>query len=69
MGNGLRLAVGFSIVCEVVDYLTPLAGLRARAADVGQILETLCAMGQARRGPPSAKATAGQANADGTFLP
>jgi len=42
---------------------------RARAADVGEILETLCAMDKARRGPPSAKATAGQANADGTFLP
>ena len=42
---------------------------RARPADVGEILETLCAMGKARRGPPSAKATAGQAKTDGTFLP
>ena len=42
---------------------------RARAADVGEILETLCAMGKARRGPPSAKATAGLAKAEGTFLP
>jgi hypothetical protein len=42
---------------------------RARAADVGEILETLCAMGKARRGPPSAKATAGQANTQGTNLP
>ena len=31
---------------------------RARAADVGEILETLCAVGQARRG-----------KADGTYLP
>jgi hypothetical protein len=31
---------------------------RARAADVGEILETLCAVGKARRG-----------KADGTFLP
>jgi hypothetical protein len=31
---------------------------RARPADVGEILETLCAMGKARRG-----------KADGTFLP
>ena len=42
---------------------------RAKPADVGEILETLCAMGKARRGPPSAEATAGQAKADGTFLP
>jgi len=42
---------------------------RARAADVGEILETLCAVGKARRGPPSAKSTAGQAKAEGTFLP
>jgi hypothetical protein len=42
---------------------------RARPADVGEILEMLCAMGKARRGPPSVKATAGQAKADGTFLP
>jgi hypothetical protein len=41
---------------------TPLAGWGARAADVGQILETLCAVGKARRGPPSAKTTVGQAN-------
>jgi hypothetical protein len=31
---------------------------RAKAADVGEILETLCAMGKARRG-----------KADGTYLP
>jgi hypothetical protein len=31
---------------------------RARASDVGEILETLCAVGRARRG-----------KADGTFLP
>ena len=42
---------------------------RARAADVGEILETLCAMGKARRGPPSTEPTAGQAKGDGTFLP
>ena len=42
---------------------------RASPADVGEILETLCAMGKARRGPPSATATAGQAKTDGTFLP
>ena len=42
---------------------------RARSADVGEILETLCAMGKARRGPPSVKAATGQAKADGTFLP
>ena len=42
---------------------------RAKAADVGEILETLCAVGKARRGPPSAKPTAGQAKAEGTFLP
>jgi hypothetical protein len=42
---------------------------RAKPADVGEILETLCVMGKARRGPPSAKATARQAKADGTFLP
>jgi len=45
----------------------PLAGLRARAANVGQILETLCALGKARRGPLSAKATAGQTSAVGRF--
>jgi hypothetical protein len=42
---------------------------RAKALDVGEILETLCAVGKARRGPPSAKATAGQAKAAGTYLP
>jgi hypothetical protein len=42
---------------------------RARAADVGQILETLCAVRKTQRGPSSAKATAGQANAEGKFLP
>jgi hypothetical protein len=42
---------------------------RGQAADVGEILETLCAMGKARRGPPSAKTAAGQAKAEGTFLP
>jgi hypothetical protein len=42
---------------------------RARAADAGQILETLCAVREERRGPSSAKATAGQANAEGKFLP
>jgi hypothetical protein len=42
---------------------------RARAADVGEILETLSAMGKSRRGPPSTEATAGQAKADRTFLP
>ena len=42
---------------------------RARAADVGEILETLCAMGKARRGPPSTEAAAGQAKTEGTFLP
>ena len=42
---------------------------RAKPADVGEILETLCAMGKARRGPPSTKATAGQANTQGTYLP
>ena len=42
---------------------------RAKQADVGDILETLCTLGKARRGPPSAKATAGQAAAEGTFLP
>jgi len=42
---------------------------RARAADVGEILETLCAVGKARRGPPSAQAAAGQAKGEGTFLP
>jgi hypothetical protein len=42
---------------------------RARATDVGEILETLCAVGKARRGPPSAKVTAGQAKVEGTFLP
>jgi hypothetical protein len=29
---------------------------RAKAEHVGEILETLCAVGKARRGPPSAKA-------------
>ena len=42
---------------------------RARAADVGEILETLCTMGKARRGPSSDKATAGQTKVEGTFLP
>jgi len=42
---------------------------RANPADVGEILKTLCAMGKARRGPPSAKAAAWQAKAQGTFLP
>jgi hypothetical protein len=42
---------------------------RARATDVGEILDTLCAMGKARRGPPSTEPTAGQAKAEGTFLP
>jgi hypothetical protein len=41
----------------------------AKPADVGEILETLFAMGKAQPGPPSAKATTGQATADGTFLP
>ena len=42
---------------------------RARAADVGEILETLCAVGKARRSAGSAEATARQAKAEGTFLP
>jgi len=42
---------------------------RARPAEVGRILETLCAVGKARRGPPFAKATARQAKAEGTFPP
>ena len=42
---------------------------RAKPADVGEILETLCAMGKARRGPPSTKPAAWQAKAEGTFLP
>jgi hypothetical protein len=39
------------------------------AADVAAILESLCVLGKARRGPPSAKATAGQAKVEETFLP
>jgi chromosome segregation and condensation protein ScpB len=41
---------------------------RAKPADVAEILEFLCVLGKARRGPPSAKARAGQAKANGTFL-
>jgi hypothetical protein len=42
---------------------------RARTADAAEILETLCAMGKARHSPPSVKAMADQAGADGTYLP
>jgi hypothetical protein len=42
---------------------------RARAADAGEILKTLCAIGKARHGPPSPKPAAGQAKAEGMFLP
>ncbi len=42
---------------------------RAKAAHVGEILETLCAVGKARPGPPSAKAATGQAKVERTFLP
>jgi hypothetical protein len=41
----------------------------ARAGDVAQILETLCAVGKARRGSVSDKPEAGQASGDATYLP
>ena len=42
---------------------------RAKPADLGEVLQTLCVVRKTRRGPPSAKATAGQTKADGMFLP
>ncbi len=42
---------------------------RARAADVGEILETLCAVGKARRGSTSATPAASLAAPDATYLP
>ena len=42
---------------------------RAKASHVGEILETLCAMGKACQGSPSNEPAAGQAKAEGTFLP
>ena len=42
---------------------------RARAADVGEILETLRAMSKAQRDPPFGQAAPGQPEAEGTFLP
>jgi hypothetical protein len=53
------VSAALSAAKEPVRALEMARGFaRAKAADVGEILETLCAMGKARRG-----------KADGTYLP
>jgi hypothetical protein len=65
-------AVG-TVLATVMAPLTPVEMdkifARAKAGDLGEILEMLCAMGKARWGPASAKVSGGQVKEDGTFPP